>query len=139
MRDGIEILDVLRQEIPDILPDGRNPRRIEGAEGAPLIQVGIDADDVVSGRSQDLGKNAADIAVVAGDQNTHVPTPRPAREPSRSPRGLAENVDPSACPCIARSAHACRPSTAALRRVAPAVPAPTSSGDRKSTRLNSSH
>ena len=72
MNDSVETRNVLEGEVACVLAQARH--RGDGAalgKGAPLVEIGIAADDLVPGRDEFGHHHGPDIAVMAGNQNFH--------------------------------------------------------------------
>lgn len=145
--DRIEALQDVAVDIAHVADDLGHLRQF-AVEGAGAEQVGVQARDLVAALHEHGHKHAADVALVSGQEDFHVPRSRPMIPSCRSiavRRSLAANPSTSTargpnptssagcasramCPCTARTTRACRPSTGRRGPGPPSAPARTSSG-----------
>ena len=82
--DGIDIGEMAGHRVPDVDAKLRIGTRLPFAEHARLEQHAVHADDFVASRLQHRDQHGADVAVVAGDENSHVHTFHGASPDSQS-------------------------------------------------------
>ena len=68
--DRSKAAQIGRYDVPDVLANRRDGPRLM-AEVASLVQIGIEADDGVTGTGENLSHHGADVAVVACDEYLH--------------------------------------------------------------------
>src|SRR5207247_2528223 len=83
--DRVEPLQLPHLDVPHIDPHLRDVVDARD-ERAPLEEVGVETDDVVTGAEQHRDHHRADVSLVAADEDAHGPTGRPfgSRTPRRS-------------------------------------------------------
>jgi hypothetical protein len=82
MDDRVHALEVGGLHLTHVLLD-RVDGFAPGAEGRPPVQVGVETDDLMAGRSQVRGHDSSDVAAAAGDQDPHESMPRAGSIPER--------------------------------------------------------
>ena len=71
MNHRVKAFEVVRLHVTDVLVHrGDVGGRL--AVGARVVEVSVEARDVVTGRVEHRRQHTADVAVVAGDENLHV-------------------------------------------------------------------
>ena len=70
MDDRVESLEIAPPDVADVLPDVPDPRE-RVAEGAGLVEVTVEAGHLVPGVLEEGDEDAADVALVSGDQDLH--------------------------------------------------------------------
>ena len=73
MDDRVEAVEIGRRHVAHVLADAPAPATIcaAGRIGAALIEIAVAADDLVARLQQHRHHHGADVALMAGDQNTH--------------------------------------------------------------------
>ena len=72
MNDGVDTPEVFLGGVAHILADVRHPCEVAaGGEGAPLIKIAVEADNVVSRLQQHGYHHGSDIAKMSGNQYAH--------------------------------------------------------------------
>ena len=80
VHDGVEALDVRGHEIADVT-DPSLVARDDRSEVAPVVPTGIKAHHVVPSCLENRNEDLADVATVAGHENSHVMCHPPRRVP----------------------------------------------------------
>ena len=70
--DRVDPVELLHGDVAQVGVDLRDRRQPVGvAERAAAIQVGVEPDDLVTGRLEDGDEDGADVAEMTGDENPH--------------------------------------------------------------------
>src|SRR6266545_1332999 len=71
VEDRVEAAEISRRDVADV-----HPQRLDLCnalvQGAPLVEIRVQADDLMARRLQHRDEHGADVAVVAGDEDPHL-------------------------------------------------------------------
>ena len=111
MEDRVEPHQVRRLDLADILQDGGHHRHVAaGREGTPLVEIRVETDDLVTGRTQHRREDGSDIAPMPGYENAHgLIAPTWPMADHRIPRSSADCACRATCPSPPRSRDGDRP------------------------------
>src|SRR5262245_28020960 len=72
MGDRVDTLEIAARHLSDIAIDRRDPAVLVAAKGAILVELDVDADDLVTGQLEPLDERATDIAAMPRYQDAHL-------------------------------------------------------------------
>src|SRR5262249_50149740 len=131
MSDRVDALEIGGRQFSDIPIDRRDAVVRVPSKGAILVELRIGAHHFMTGRLQQVDKDAADVAAMPRYQDTLSYPHRsqglpPTVSRARGPLSIVHRAtsSPRVCPCTARTSYGDRPPAAAPRRAVPWARAP---------------